>query len=227
MAQLCPYSVKAAWTHVNEWAWLCSNKTLFWYRNLDFISFSRHGSGVRVLVTQLCATLCDPMNCGLPGSSVHGILQVRTLEWVAIPFSRISSQLRSWTLVSHIAGRFFTIWATTEALSSVQFSSVTQSCPTLCDSMNCSTPGLPVHHQLLEFTQSHEHQVGDAIRPSHALSSPSPPAPNPSQHQGLLQWVNSSHEAAKVLEFSLISFKFHNDCRILMKMYIQLSFPIT
>ena len=66
---------------------------------------------------------------------------------------------------------------------SVQFSSVTQSCPTLCDPMNCSTPGLPVRHQLLEFTQTHVHQVGDAIQPSHPLSSPSPPAPNPSQHQ--------------------------------------------
>ena len=68
-------------------------------------------------------------------------------------------------------------------ISSVQFSSVTQSCPTLCDPMNCSTPGLPVHHQLPEFTQTHVHQVGDAIQPSHPLSSPSPPAPNPSQHQ--------------------------------------------
>ena len=63
------------------------------------------------------------------------------------------------------------------------------------------TPGLPVYHQLLEFTQTHVHQVGDAIQPSHPLSSPSPPAPNPSQHQGLFQWVNSSHEVAKVLEF--------------------------
>ena len=64
--------------------------------------------------------------------------------------------------------------------SSVQFSSATQSFPTLCDPMNCSTPGLPVHHQLLEFTQTHVHRVGDAIQPSHPLSSPSPPAPNPS-----------------------------------------------
>ena len=63
-----------------------------------------------------------------------------------------------------------------------QFSSVAQSCPTLCDPVNCSTPGLPVH-QLLEFTQTHVHQVSDAIQPSHPLSSPSPPAPNPSQHQ--------------------------------------------
>ena len=68
-----------------------------------------------------------------------------------------------------------------------QFSSVTQSCPTLCDPMNRSTPGLPVHHQLPEFTQTHVHRVGDAIQPSHPLSSPSPPAPNPSQHQGLFQ----------------------------------------
>ena len=70
---------------------------------------------------------------------------------------------------------------------SVQFSSDTQSCPTLCNPMNCSTPGLPVHHQLPEFTQTHVHRVGDAIQPSHPLSSPSTPAPNPSQHQGLFQ----------------------------------------
>ena len=66
-----------------------------------------------------------------------------------------------------------------------QFSSVTQSCPTLCDPMNHSVPGLPVHHQLPEFTQTHVHRVGDAIQPSHLLSSPSPPAPNPSPHQGV------------------------------------------
>ena len=82
------------------------------------------------------------------------------------------------------------------------FSSVIQSCPTLCDPMNHSTPGLPVHHQLLEFTQTHVHRVGDAIQPSHPLSSPSP-APNPSQHQSVFQWVNSSREVAKVLEFQL------------------------
>ena len=70
---------------------------------------------------------------------------------------------------------------------SVQFSSVAQSCPTLCDPMNCSMPGLPVHHQVLEFTQTHVHRVGDAIQPSHPLLSPSPPAPSPSQHQSLFQ----------------------------------------
>ena len=86
-------------------------------------------------------------------------------------------------------------------LTSVQFSSVSQSCPTLCDPMNRSMPGLPVHHQLPESTQTHVHRVGDAIQPSHPLWSPSPPAPNPSQHQGLFQWVNSLHKVAKVLEF--------------------------
>ena len=88
-------------------------------------------------------------------------------------------------------------------ISSVQFSSVAQSCPTLCDPMNCSTPGLPVHHQLPEFTQTHVHWVGDAIQPSHPLSSPSPPALNLSQHQGLFQWVSSLHQVAKILEFQL------------------------
>ena len=88
-------------------------------------------------------------------------------------------------------------------LNEHQFSLVAQSCPTLCDPMNRSTPGLPVHHQLPEFTQTHVHQVSDAIQPSHPLSSPSPPAVNPSQHQTLFQWVNSSYEVAKVLEFQL------------------------
>ena len=77
-----------------------------------------------------------------------------------------------------------------------QIRSVAQSCQTLCDPMNHSTPGLLVHHQLPEFTETHVHRVSDAIQPPHPLSSPSPPAPNPSQHQSLLQWVNSWHEVA-------------------------------
>ena len=88
-------------------------------------------------------------------------------------------------------------------LLSVQFSSVTQSWPTLYNSMDCSTPGLPVHHQLPEFTQPHVHWVGDAIQPSHPLSTPSPPALKLSQHQGLFRWVSSLHQVAKVLEFQL------------------------
>ena len=84
---------------------------------------------------------------------------------------------------------------------SVHFSSVAQSRPTLCNHMNCSTPGLPVHHQLPEATQTHVHWVGDAIQAFHPLSSPSPPALNLSQRHGLFEWVSSSHQVAKVLEF--------------------------
>ena len=301
-------------------------------------------------VAQSCPTLCDPMDCSLSGSSLHGIFQVRVLEWVAISFSwqptavfllgtipwreepdrlqsmgsqRVRHDLTEWlSTLAHIhiymnhfvvhlklihckstiiqlkkdddfiicqgcilspclfnlyaeyimrnaglgeaqagikiAGRNInnlryadntTLRAESKILKSLlmkvkeesekvglklniqktkimtsgpktswqidgetmetvtdfifQFSSVAQSCPTLCDPMNHSTPGLPIHHQLPEFTQTHVHWVGDTIQPSHPLSSPSPPAPNPSQHQGLFQWVNSSHEVAKVLEFQL------------------------
>ena len=84
---------------------------------------------------------------------------------------------------------------------SVQFSSVAQSCLTLCNPMNNSTPGIPVHHQLPESTQTHVLWVDDAIQPSHPLSSPSSPALNLSQRQGLFKWVSSSHQVAKVLEF--------------------------
>ena len=87
--------------------------------------------------------------------------------------------------------------------SSVQFSSVTQSCLTLCNPMDCSMPGFLAHHQLAELAQTHVHWVGDAIQPSHPLLSASPPAFNHSQHQGLFQWVSSSHQVAKVLEFQL------------------------
>ena len=88
-----------------------------------------------------------------------------------------------------------------------QFSSVAQSWMTLCDPMNSSTPGLPVHHQLRELTQIHVHWVGDTIQPSHPLSSPSPPAFNLSQYQGLFQWVSSSHQVARVMEFQHQSFQ--------------------
>ena len=97
---------------------------------------------------------------------------------------------------------FKTLWNNCQ-YQSVQFSSVTQSWPTICDPMNHCLPGLPVHHHLLELTQTHVHWVHDAIQPSHPLLSPSPPATNPTQHQSFFQWVNSSHEVAKVLEFQL------------------------
>ena len=115
----------------------------------------------------------------------------------------INGELTAWIeqnyryfLVDQIAG-----WLNTEVLkaASVQLSSVSQSCPTLCDPMDCSTPGFSVHHQLLEFTQSHVHWVSDALQPCHPLSSPSAPAFNLSQHQGLFKWISSSHQVAKVL----------------------------
>ena len=92
--------------------------------------------------------------------------------------------------------------------------SVIKSCLALCDSMYCSTPGLPVFHCLLEFAQTHVHQVGDTIQPSHPLPSPSPPAFNLSQHQGLFQWVSSSHQVAKVLELQPQHQSFQWICRV-------------
>ena len=125
--------------------------------------------------------------------SVHGIFQARILEWVAISFSRASSWSKDQTLISYIGRWVLCCWATREDPS---VSSVAQSCPTLCHPMDRSTPGLPVHHQLPELAQTHDHWVGDAIQPSHSLSSPSPPAFNLAQHQGLFQWVSSSNYVA-------------------------------
>ena len=130
------------------------------------------------------------MDHSLPGSSVPGISQIRILEWVVISFSRVSS----WTGIepSSLARQEDSLLLNHQGnpKSGVQFSSVAQSCPTLCNPMNRSTPGLPVHHQLPEFTQTHGHQVSDAIQPSHPLSSPSPPVPNPCQQQGLAPGVS-------------------------------------
>ena len=111
------------------------------------------------LVAQSCPTLVTPWTVSLQAPLSMRFFQARVLEWIAISFSKIHHQIRS----------------------------VSQSCPTLCDPMKCGTPGLPVHHQLLEFTETHVHRVSDAIQPSHPLSSPSPPAPNPFQHQSLFQ----------------------------------------
>ena len=105
-------------------------------------------------------------------------------------------------ILSSFYCRFFDNGHSDRYISSVQFSSVTQLCPTLSDPMNRSTPGLPVHHQLPESTQTHV-RIGDAIQSSHPLSSPSPPALNLSQHQGLIKRVSSSHQVAKLLEFQL------------------------
>ena len=129
-------------------------------------------------------TLWDPMDYNPLGSSVHGIFQARILKWVAIPFSGETSWPKEQT---HI-------------LYSVQFSCVqlfATPWTTACQ------PGFPVHHQLLRLAQTPVHWISDAIQPSHPLSSPSPPALNLAQHQGLFQWVNSSHHVAKLLELHL------------------------
>ena len=118
-------------------------------------------------VAQSCPTLSHPTDCSLPGSSVHGIFQARVLEWGAIAFSKILS--------------------TQYIFVDCKFRSVSQSCPTLCDPMDYSTPGFPVHYQLSELTQTHVCRVGDAIQPSHFQSSPSPPAFNLSQHHSLFK----------------------------------------
>ena len=96
-------------------------------------------------VTQSYLTLCSPMDCSLPGSSIHGIFQARILEWVAISFSRGSSRPRDWTLVSCIVSRRFTVWATREIWGKVRWGEVAQSCPTPCDPLDCSLPGSSVH----------------------------------------------------------------------------------
>ena len=119
----------------------------------------------------------------------------KSLLSLAQPLSYYFSQIKSSRLVSYI------FWCVCVQLS--QFSSVTQSCLTLCHPVDCIMPGLPVHHQLLELAQTHVLRVSDAIQPSHSLSSLSPPAFNLPWHQGLFQWVSSSHQVAKVLELQL------------------------
>ena len=126
--------------------------------------------------------------------NIQGSFPLGWTGWISLQSKGLSKRVFPSTIVQQ--HQFF-------SAQSVQLSSVAQSCPTLCNPMNCSTPGPPVYHQLPEFTQTHAHRVGDATQPSHPLSPPSPPAPNPSKHQGLFQWVNSSHEVAKVLEFQL------------------------
>jgi len=152
---------------------------------------------------QLCG-LCKVMDCSLPGSSVHGIFRARILDWTVMSSSRVSSCPRDQThasCTSCIAGKSLPVALLRK--SNGCLSSITQLCLTLCNTMDCSTPGFPIHHQLPEPTQTHVHHVGDAIQPLHPLSFPSPPDFNLSQHQGLFQWVRSSYEVAKVLEFQL------------------------
>ena len=167
---------------------------------------------------------CDPVDCSLPGSSVHGILQARILEWVAISFSRGSSRPGDQTQVSCIAGGFFSSWAIREALTfsinnSIKFKNVyvhivlkqccfwvAKSSSTLCDPMDCSMPGFPVPSHFPEFAQVHVHWIGDAIQLSHPLSLSSPSAFNLSQHHCLFQLVSCLHQVGKYWSFGISHF---------------------
>ena len=168
----------------------------------------------KVLVALWCPTLCDPIDCNSPGSSVRGILQTSTgvgghsLSPGDLP-NLDSGLLYCRRILYHLShegspnrASYLTIYIYIYTCIT-QFSSIAQSCPTLCNPVDWSKPGFPVHHQLLELTQTHVYLVNDAIQPSHPLLSPSPPAFNLSQHQGLFQWVSSSHQVAKVLELQL------------------------
>ena len=154
-------------------------------------------------VAQLCPTLFDPIDCSPLGSSVHGDSPGKNTGMGCHVFLQGIFPTQGFWYYYFFFQRLKNWGEICITYSLVQFSLVAQSYQTLCNPMNRSTTGLPVHHQLPESTQSHIHQVGDAIQPSHPLSSPSPPPPNPSQHQGLFTWVNSSHQVTKVLEFQL------------------------
>ena len=137
----------------------------------------------------------NPMDRGVWQVTVHGVAESQT--WLKQLSMHVECEVKwkkeriqTWLLVLH----------------TFQFSLV-QSCPILCDPMNCSMPGFAVHHQLPELAQTHVHRVGDAIQPSHPVLSPSLPAFSLSQHQGLFQWVSSSHQVAKVLELQHQSFQ--------------------
>ena len=141
----------------------------------------------------LLVALTEVSNSVTPFTVVHeaslSMRFPRQKYWHGLPFPS------PWILQSIGSQRVRHDWS--------NFISVAQLCLTLCDPMDCSTPGLPVHHQLPELTQTRVHWVSDAIQPSHPLSSPSPPAFKLSQHQGLFQWVKSSYQVAKLLELQL------------------------
>ena len=170
------------------------------------------GPGDRVLFVPLSLHGMANM-CLLNICSYHlSVDEARILEWVTIPYPRGSSgpgiepmSPAGPALVSRCFNIVYlgSLESYPFALASVQFSSITQFSLTLCNPMDCRMPGLPVHQQLPEFTQTHVHWVSDARQPSHPLLSPSPPTFNLSQHQGLFKWVSSSHQVAKVLEFQL------------------------
>ena len=183
-----------------KWEWWLSHSVV--RTALEEIIYAEHAVYSRhIIATSLVVKwklLSRVQLYATPWTVVHGILQARILVWVAVPFSRGSSQTQGPNPgLLHCSHQ----GSPTSLVQSV--SSVAQSCPTLCDPVDCSTLGFSVHHQLPEPTQTHVHWVSDAIQPSHPLLSSSPPIFNLSQHQGLFQWVSSPQQEAKVLEFQL------------------------
>ena len=141
------------------------------------------------------------MRLKINSHSCYPVILVHHISRVVCP--QVNVHFKPSSLIIQEAIFKWHVKATDFIQASVQCSSVTQSCLTLCDPVDCSMPGFPVHHQLPEFTQTHVHRVSDAIQPSHSLSPASPPAFNLSQHQGLFQWVSSLHQVATVLKFQL------------------------
>ena len=196
------------------WIWQLSFPGLpWWLRNLPVgvkdvgsIPGLRRSPGERNGKLLQYSWLGNLMDRGIWWATVHGA----TKESGTIHDNAATNQFFQYYLLKRLSPLYILSF-----LSSIQFSSVAQSCLTLCDPMDCSTPGLPVHHQLLEFTQTHVHWAGDGIQPSHPLLSPSSLAFNLSQHQGLFKWVSSSHQVAKLLEFQLqhqfFQWTFRND----------------
>ena len=159
---------------------------------IDLTFLNVHGICMRAKLLQSCLTLCNPVDCSLPGSSVYGILQARILEWVAMPSSRgIFPTQGSNSSLLHLMH-----WQVLPLLLMPpgkpppwNCCSVAQSCLTLCNSVDCRAPGFPVLYHLPEIARTHIHWISDAIQPSSPLSSPSPPALNLSQHQGFFWWA--------------------------------------
>ena len=190
------------WIFITPWTATCQ----------AFLPFTISQSLLKLMSTKLMMPsihlmLCFPLL--VPPSVFHSI---RVFSWIFI--GRLDTEAEAlirWPPDSKsqsirkdpYLARPRDIWYSQVLLSSVQFSSFAQTCPTLCDPMDCSMPGSSTLHYLPEFAQTHVHWIADSVQPSHPLSSPSPLAPNPSQHQSLFQWVNSLHEVAKVLEFQL------------------------
>ena len=181
-----------SWTKLGDFIRTCSSPIDLWniYSNCAEKTQKRKSAFQKIILFKILHVIFQK-NWTVNNRYTKCLRKIPKVSFFYLKFSVVENKLHHTTVTY------------TRIFSSVQFSSVTQSCPTLWNPMNRSTPGLPVHHQLPEFTQTHVHWVSDAIQPSHPLSSPPPPAPNPSQHQSLFHWHNSSHELAKVLEFQL------------------------